>query len=69
VGGTGFFRSRVNEVLSEKVKYDHRLDMTLFRWRQTVAMECLFSKLRLNVRKMGIVKVDVWYLAQRLNVQ
>lgn len=68
VGGTGCFFSWINEVSPKKVKYDHRLNMTLFRWQLTVAPECLFSKLRLNIRKMDIVTVSVWYLAQRLNI-
>ena len=43
--------------------------MTLFRWRLTVPPECLFKQLRLNIIKMGIVTVSVWYLAQRLRTK
>jgi hypothetical protein len=34
-----------------------------------VASERWFKQLRLNIKKMGIVKVREWYLAQRLNIQ
>jgi hypothetical protein len=43
--------------------------MTLSRWRSTVAPECWFKQLPINIKKMGIVTVSVWYLAQRLNIQ
>lgn len=48
---------------------DHRLNMTLFKWRLTGSEKYLFKQLRLNIRKMGILAANVWHLAQRLNNQ
>jgi 2,3-bisphosphoglycerate-dependent phosphoglycerate mutase len=54
--------------ITKKVICDHRLNMTLFRWPLTVAPECWFSKLRINIIKMSIVTVCLWHLAQRLKI-